>query len=101
MACNCVILDSAEAERDEIVKYLIETAGGAHAAASFLDAMDHEMGLISDLPTIHALSRVPEVADKGYRVVLVGSYVMLYRFENNTVYIAHIFNQRQDYASLV
>jgi len=42
-----------------------------------------------------------ELAEKGYRAVLLGSYIMLYTFEDETVYIAHIFHQRQDYAQLV
>ena len=41
------------------------------------------------------------LAKRGYRSALVGSYVLLYRFEGDTVYIAHIFHQRQDYATLV
>ena len=101
MAYKRVILNSAETERDEIVKYLVEVVGSAHAAASFLDAMDREVNLISDLPTIHARSRIPEVAEKGYRTAFIGSYVMLYRFEDDTVYIARIFHRRQDYTSLV
>ena len=44
---------------------------------------------------------MPELAEKGYRVALVGSYVLLYTFESETVYIAHVFHQRQDYAHLV
>lgn len=89
MAYRRVILDSAEADRDEIVEHLIESTGSTKASAGFLDSMDREVGLISELPAIHALSRIPAVAKRGYRVALLGSYAMPYRFEDDTIYIAH------------
>ena len=101
MAYKCVILDSAEVEREEIVKYLVEDVGSTQAAVSFLASMDREVDVASDIPTVHSLSRIPEVAEKGYRSALFGSYAMLYRFEGDTVYIAHVFHQRQNYATLL
>ena len=101
MAYRLVILDSADADREEIVRFLVEEAGNPSAAKRFLDDMDRESRLIAQFPTIHNLSRVLEVADRGYRTALFGNYIMLYRFEDDVVYIAHIFHQRQDYARLV
>ena len=101
MAYKRIILDSAENERDRIVKHLIAETGCTSPATRFLDAIDREVDVVSEFPTLHALSRMPELAEKGYRAALVGNYVMLYTFSEDTVFIAHIFHQCQDYASLV
>ncbi len=100
MAYKRVILSSAESERNEITKYLFGVSGRT-AVASFLDSLDQEVDLVTSMPTIYALSRIGDLAAKGYRVAFFGSYAMLYRFEKDTVYIAHVFHQRQDYAHLV
>ena len=101
MAYKRVILDSANSDRSAIVEQLIAATGGKLAAASFLDDVDKTVDLITEFPTMFALSRFDSLAKRGYRSALVGSYVLLYRFEGDTVYIAHIFHQRQDYATLV
>ena len=101
MAYKRVILESAQADRDGIIKHLTEVTGGLSAAAAFLADLDNVVNLASELPTLFALSRFGALASQGFRTALVGSYVMLYRSEDDTVYIAHIFHQRQDYASLV
>ena len=101
MAYKRVILDSAESERDGIVKHLCDMTGGTSAALAFVANLDTAVNLASEFPTLFSLSRFDNLAERGFRTALVGSYVMLYRFEGDTVYIAHIFHQRQDYASLV
>ena len=101
MAYKRVILDAAEAERDKIIAYLMSVAAAPGAAASFLGSMDAAVDLICEFPAMHALSRMPELAERGYRAALFGSYVMLYTFSDDTVYIEHVFRQRQDCAHLV
>ena len=51
-------------------------------------------------------SYVPSRTCKNWRHVItrsfpVNNYVCLYKFEHETIYIAHIFHQSQDYARLV
>ena len=50
---------------------------------------------------MHAVSHMLELAELGYRVVLAGSNVILYTFEDGVISIVHVFHQRQDYAHLV
>ena len=52
-------------------------------------------------PELHALSRMPELAAKGYRPLFVKNYVALYKVHDDAVVIAHIFHQSQDYARLI
>ncbi|MDO4891455.1 MAG: type II toxin-antitoxin system RelE/ParE family toxin [Coriobacteriaceae bacterium] len=101
MAYNYVFLKEAKTELDEAAAYLSAATGSNRASANLIEQVQRAIDAICDFPAMHAISRMPELAEKGYRAVLLGSYIMLYTFEDETVYIAHIFHQRQDYAQLV
>lgn len=101
MACDYVFLDQAKMELAEAAAYLSAATGGNRAPAALLDEAEKKVDLICEFPTMHALSRIPELAEKGYRAALFGSYVMLYTLSDDVVYIEHVFHQRQDYAHLV
>lgn len=101
MAYKSVVLNSAKEEIGKVVAYLIAETGSKKAASDFLDAIQHAINMACEFPTMHAVSRMPELAELGYRVMLAGNYVLLYTFEGDTIFIAHVFHQRQDYARLV
>jgi len=101
MACKKVILDEAQREYRAIVSYLVEVLKSPQAAANFMDAFDEQLSLIAENPEIFALSRVPELAARGYRTALVNNYVMLYKAHEDKIVVAHVFHQTQDYARLV
>lgn len=101
MASRAVILEGAQKEYREIVDYLSNVLESPRAAARFVDEFDRQLGLVRDNPELHALSRVPELAARGYRPMLVNSYVALYKLDGDTVVVAHVFHQSQDYARLV
>lgn len=101
MACEYRFLKSAQIEYKNIIQYLCSATGGTAAARSFADTLGEQIELICDNPPLFALSRIPELAALGYRAALVGSYIMLYLYRDEVIYIAHIFHQRQDYARLV
>lgn len=101
MACNYELLDGAKEELGSIVGYLLAVSDGPSAANSFIDEFEKQMGLICDNPMIYGLSRMPELAALGYRTVLVKNYIALYFYRDDSVFVAHIFHQRQDYARLV
>ena len=101
MACDYAILSEAQVEIESIVSYLISVAGGSSAARAFMDEFDKKIALACDNPMLYCLSRMPEVAALGYRVFFVKSYVVLYFFRDDCIYVAHVFHRRQDYARLV
>ena len=49
----------------------------------------------------YRLSRFGVLARLGYHTVLVEDYIALYYKEDDEIFIAHLFHQSQDYASLV
>ncbi|WP_139652051.1 type II toxin-antitoxin system RelE/ParE family toxin [Raoultibacter phocaeensis] len=99
MAYRPRILESADRELSQIVAYL---AGyNKDAAKAFLDEYELQLDLICSETVEYGLSRMPELAQLGYRCALVGKYLFLYYIEDDVVVIAHLFHQRQDYAKLV
>lgn len=49
----------------------------------------------------HRLSRFEVLGRLGYHTVLVKGHVALYFKEEDSVVIAHVFHQSQDYAGIV
>lgn len=101
MACRKVILAEAQREFRDIVGYLVGVLQSPRAAQRFMDEFDAQLALVSENPGIYGLSRVPELAARGYRCASVGSYVMIYKVQADAIVVAHIFHQSQDYARLV
>lgn len=101
MAYRAVILDEARREYRDIVSYMVEVLKSLQAAANFMDAFDGQLALAVETPELFPLSRMPELAAKGYRAMPVNNYLALYRIADDMVVIAHVLHQTQDYARLV
>ncbi len=101
MAYKVFILDSAQREFKQIVAYLLNGLESPQAAEGFIGEFEHQVSLIEENPHIFAVSKMPELAAKGYRIAFINRYVMLYTMRGDDVFIAHLFHQRQDYARLV
>lgn len=101
MAYEVVILDEAQREYRAIVAYLCDILGSPQAASSFMDEFDYQVSLIADNPELFVLSRMPELAARGYRAAHVKNYIFLYAIRGDRVVIAHMFHQTQDYGRLV
>ena len=101
MAFPRVILSSAQLEYEAIVEYLAVDLASPTAAKRFMAEFSYQLDLVCDMPEIHALSRMPELAALGFRPMLANGYVALYRFDGEKVVVAHVFHQAQDYARLV
>lgn len=93
------MLDSAVKELDTIVSYLISIK--FDLAQAFLESFEKQLDAICEGLITHGLSRMPQLAQLGYRCALFDDYLFLYYFEDDAVIIAHICSQRQDYAALV
>lgn len=101
MTYRLVFAQEAEKARDGIIDYLLNTLQNKQAAQHFMDAFDEALSLVCSSPEMHALSKEPNLARKGYRPCLFMNYIALYKIENNTIMVAHIFHSSQDYAKLV
>ena len=101
MAYSVTITAEAMREYEQIVSYLSGTLKSPRAAKDFADEFMRQIDSVRDNPELHALSRMLELAAKGYRPLFIKNYVALYKVHDGVVVIAHIFHQSQDYARLI
>lgn len=101
MAYSVTIASEAMREYEQILSYLSGTLKSPGAAKGFADEFMRQVDSVRDNPELHALSRMPELAAKGYRPLFIKNYVVLYKVHDGAIVIAHIFHQSQDYARLV
>ena len=99
MAYQLNIQSAAEAETDLIIDYL--TLKSPQAADKFFKELHKTYRTLQEGIVNYGLSRFPELAMQDYHAVLFNNYVLLYLEEGDVRTIAHIFHQKQDYASLV
>ena len=101
MAYSVAITAEAMREYEQIVSYLSGTLKSPSAAKGFADEFMRQVDSARENPELHAMSRMPELAARGYRPLFVKNYVALYKVHEGAIVIAHIFHQSQDYARLV
>ena len=101
MSFEVEVTHTAGIEITNIVSYLRETLHSEQAANNFLDELDHQIDLISDVPQIYAVSTLDVVRDFGFRVAHVNKYVLLYDFDGEKVTVEHIFHSLQNYGRLI
>lgn len=101
MAYRITIAAEAAREYEQIVSYLSGILNSKQTAQGFADEFARQVESVRANPEIHALSRMSELAARGYRPLLVNRYIALYKVVGEEVVIAHIFHQSQDYAKLV
>ena len=101
MAYKHVFLPKAQDDYDGIVDYLVNELKSKQAARNFVDEFDHQVNLVCENPRLYALSRFKELSELGYHSFLINNYIALYRVFDEIIVIAHVFHQKQNYASLV
>lgn len=101
MACSYVLLPRAQMDFENIVRYLSVELASPSAATRFVDAVEKNIALVCGQPEMYPLSRMSEVAARGYRVMPVMRYIVLHAHRDDKIMVAHIFHSLQDYARYV
>ncbi|WP_297182029.1 type II toxin-antitoxin system RelE/ParE family toxin [uncultured Enorma sp.] len=101
MACSYVLLPRAQMDFENIVRYLSVELASPSAATRFVDAFEKNIALVCGQPEMYPLGRMSEVAARGYRVMPVMRYIVLYAHRDGKIVVAHIFHSLQDYARYV
>ena len=101
MTYNVVILKSARYEYESIVGYLAQILMNPRAAGNLVAEFEYQLDLLRKQPPLRPLSHIRELAARNYRSFPVNNYVRLYKFGRETICIAHVFHQSQDYAHLI
>ena len=96
MAYNVKVTASAEKDLDDIVGYIVRELCNPQAAAHFLDEITDTYRVLADTPFGFPACSQPLL--RKYRKITVMRYVILYRIDENTVFVERIFSQLEDYA---
>ena len=83
------------------MRYLSVELDSKRAAVRFVEEFESKILLACEYSEMRPLSQMPEVASRGYRVMPVMRYVVLYAYRDGRIVIAHIFHSLQDYARYV
>lgn len=89
--------EAFEADLESAAFYLTAQLHSPQAARALFDAIEKAIGILGEVPFIHALSRKPHLRESGCREHPVESYVVVYRVEGDEVVFLRLFHQRQLY----
>lgn len=101
MDSSYILLPRAQEDFEGIVRYLSVELASPAAARRFVDEFEKGVALVCKHPELYPLSRMPEVAARGYRAMPVMRYIALYAIRDGKIIVAHIFHSLQDYARYV
>ena len=101
MDYKVVLMEDAEEDFDRFIAYLLFEKKSEQAAKNLLKDFEVTMKNLSSVAGSLKLCDNPKLKELGYRRInfLSHRYFMLYRIENDTVFVDNIFHQLQDYES--
>ena len=98
-ACAVRLLDPAQSELEDIARLYCSLAGAA-SARKLTDSIFDALEQLSRFPLSGPPMRDAELRSLGYRFLVVGKHIVIYRPVGDTVFIYHIFDGRSDYPTL-
>jgi len=99
MDYKIVLMRDAEEDFDRFVTYLLFEEKSDQEARNLLNDFEATKTSLSNVAESLKLCDNPKLRELGYRRInfLSHRYFMLYRIENDTVYVDNIFHELQDY----
>jgi len=92
-------LPIAEDDLNEIVDYLSEHS--ISAANTFIDELEGLEERLSMFPESGSLAKDRRLRSKGYRIAVIGSYLLFYTLQNENVYVMRIIHSKRNYISMI
>ena len=94
---------SAEDQLRDVVLYLRDVSGSSGPALRLLDRVERAMTLLSSFPRLGVVPGSPALAQRGYRMLVVGEYLVIYRVDDELrrVIVAGFFYKSRDYEWLL
>jgi plasmid stabilization system protein ParE len=98
-----VVTELADGDLDNIVAYITGQLANPTAVRRFLDEIESCYTNLKRSPLMYELARDGRLAAKGYRRVIIGSYIMLYMVDKvkMTVTVYRYFYGPRDYTKLI
>lgn len=100
MAYELFITGEASRDLDSILDYIYADLCNPAAATKFADAVAQSFARLEQNPLLYSLCTQPILRAAGYRKVVIGRYILIYRVndERSTVYVERFFSELEDYA---
>jgi len=94
------ILAPARSEIHEIARLHLELAGPA-SARKITDKIKHSLGNLATHPHMGASFSDSGLKRDGYRKLICGNYICIYRLIGEIVFVYHIIDGRTNYQSML
>ena len=92
-------LPIAEDDLNEIVDNLLEYS--ADAANKFIDKLESLESRLSMFPESAAPIRDKLLQSRGYRMAVIGDYLLFYTIRSESVYVMRIIHGKRNYLSML
>ena len=96
---NLVILDPAQRELEEIAQLHMNLVG-PNAARNITNLILDTLSRLEMFPLSGHIPQDKELRNGGYRYVIAGKYICVYRLIAETVYVYHIAHSASNYPTL-
>ena len=99
MHYKLIVTDRAGELVDECVNHLVNRLKNQQAAVHLLDGIDNLYDRLEENPFQFADCPDPFLKSKEYKEAIISDmdYIMIFRIEENVVYVAGFFHQRENY----
>lgn len=91
------IMQSAWEDISSIADYYLRVAG-SQSAQRIVGRLLDTIELLSDNPYLGPIHHDPFLQSRGFRKLVCGQYVCVYRVDDNTATVYHVFYGGSDYA---
>lgn len=93
------LLNPAWVDLDSIADYHLHEVG-PDSSRKITDKILTALLRLESFPLSYPLAPYKELAEQGYRVLVCGKYVCIYKLQGSTVYVYHIAASAANYPSL-
>ena len=97
------ILPRAIEGLNNIYRYYFEESQGRAVADKMTDEIEAAILSLEEYPKTHPISRDKRLAKKGYRKLIIGNYIALYKIDEKAklVTVARFFHGKMNYIKYV
>ena len=103
MAYDLFVTEAANEDLDDALGYIAEDLSNPAAAKNLLDKVEFCYQQLKEFPLLYESCHDLRLRHQGYRKVVIGNYVLIYRPVENEqkIYILRFFYGSRDYEKLI
>lgn len=103
MAYSIIRTEKTDNQIKDLIYYIADDSGSVEIALSYLDKLEHAIGLLREQPYYGAESRNYSLKKMRFRVLPVENHLVFYkvRERDQTVIIYAVVDSRRDYVNLI